>query len=67
MASGKVKWFNDQKGYGFITPDDGSEDLFIHHTNIDLPGFRKLTEGQAVEYEPGQGQKGPVANKVHPL
>lgn len=66
MATGTVKWFSDQKGYGFITPEDGSDDLFVHHSNIDAEGFRTLTEGQQVEYEPGQGQKGPEATKVRP-
>ena len=66
MATGTVKWFSDQKGYGFITPEDGSDDLFVHHSNIDSEGFRTLTEGQQVEYEPGQGQKGPEATKVRP-
>lgn len=67
MAKGTVKWFNDQKGYGFITPDDGGEDLFVHYTNIDMEGFRSLQEGVAVEYEAGQGRKGPEANKVRLL
>ncbi|MCH7908376.1 MAG: cold-shock protein [Candidatus Hydrogenedentes bacterium] len=66
MATGTVKWFSDQKGYGFITPEDGSDDLFVHHSNIDAEGFRTLTEGQQVEYEPGQGRKGPEATKVRP-
>ena len=66
MATGTVKWFSDQKGYGFITPEDGSDDLFVHHSNIDAEGFRTLTDGQQVEYEPGQGQKGPEATKVRP-
>ncbi|MBT4484762.1 MAG: cold-shock protein [Candidatus Latescibacteria bacterium] len=67
MSTGKVKWFNEQKGYGFITPDDGSDDLFVHHTSIMVEGFRNLHEDQEVEYEVGQGQKGPVANNVKPL
>ena len=66
MATGTVKWFSDQKGYGFITPEDGSDDLFVHHSNIDAEGFRTLTEGQQVEYEPGQGRKGPEATKGRP-
>ncbi len=66
MATGTVKWFSDQKGYGFITPEDGSDDLFVHHSNIDAEGFRTLAEGQQVEYEPGQGRKGPEATKVRP-
>lgn len=67
METGVVKWFNDQKGYGFIAPDDGDGDLFVHHSNIDGDGWRSLTEGQRVEYEPGQGRKGPEATKVRPL
>ena len=64
MARGTVKWFSDQKGYGFITPDDGGKDLFIHHSNILGEGFKTLQEGQVVEYEEGQGKKGPEATKV---
>ncbi len=64
MASGKVKWFNDQKGYGFITPDEGGKDLFVHHTEIQSDGFRSLKEGQAVEFESVQDGKGPKAAKV---
>lgn len=64
MASGKVKWFSDQKGYGFITPDEGGKDLFVHHTEIQSEGFRTLKEGQAVEYETIQDTKGPKATKV---
>jgi CspA family cold shock protein len=64
MASGKVKWFNDQKGFGFITPDEGGKDLFVHHSEIQAEGFRTLQEGQAVEYEPVQDTKGPKATKV---
>ncbi len=66
MATGTVKWFNDQKGFGFISPDDGGDDLFIHHTNIATEGFRSLSEGQKVEFEAGQGRKGPEATNVHP-
>jgi CspA family cold shock protein len=66
MARGTVKWFSDQKGYGFITPDEGGEDLFVHYSNIEGEGFRALQEGQAVEYEAGQGRKGPEATKVRP-
>ncbi len=65
MSSGKVKWFDDRKGYGFITPDDGGADLFVHHSNIEADGFRSLKEGQDVEYEVGDGQKGPQATNVH--
>ncbi len=67
MATGKVKWFNDTKGFGFITPDNGSEDLFVHHTSIAVEGFRSLREDQAVEYEEEQGQKGPQAVNVRPV
>ena len=67
MASGTVKWFNEKKGFGFITPDDDGDDLFVHHSNIEGEGFRNLHEGQAVEYEPGEGPKGPVATNVRPL
>ena len=65
MATGKVKWFDERKGFGFITPDDGGKDLFVHHTNIMGQGFRSLSEGQSVEYEVGQGRKGPQATNVH--
>ncbi|MDD4051860.1 MAG: cold-shock protein [candidate division Zixibacteria bacterium] len=64
MSKGTVKWFNAEKGFGFITPDDGGEDLFVHHTNIAMEGFRSLDQGQKVEYEVGQGRKGPQANNV---
>ncbi len=67
MAVGTVKWFNDQKGYGFITPDDGSADLFVHYSNIAGEGFRTLEEGQKVDYEPGEGRKGPEATVVRPI
>jgi CspA family cold shock protein len=66
VATGKVKWFNDQKGFGFIVPDDGGEDLFVHHSNIDGGGFKTLQEGQAVEYTPAQGRKGMEATRVSP-
>ena len=64
MAKGTVKWFNDAKGFGFITPADGGKDLFPHHTEIQMSGFKSLKEGQEVEYEPIQGQKGPAASKI---
>jgi len=64
MASGTVKWFNDDKGYGFITPDDGGSDLFVHHSNIEMPGFKSIKDGQRVQYEPAKGKKGPEATKV---
>jgi CspA family cold shock protein len=67
MAQGKVKWFNDSKGYGFITPDDGSKDVFVHHSAIMMQGFKTLAEGQAVEFEVVQGQKGPAAENVRPV
>ena len=61
---GQVKWFNDSKGFGFITPDDGSKDIFVHHSAIQSNGFKTLTEGQKVEFEIKQGQKGPSAMNV---
>lgn len=64
MAQGTVKWFNAEKGYGFITPDDGSKDLFVHFSEIQGNGYRSLDEGQKVEFEVGQGQKGPQAQQV---
>ena len=67
MSRGKVKWFNNQKGYGFIAPDEGGEDLFVHHSNINMDGYRSLEEGQAVEYEESQGRKGPEATNVQPV
>jgi CspA family cold shock protein len=64
MATGVVKWFNDDKGYGFITPDDGGDDLFVHHSNIQMSGFKSLKDGQRVQYEPAKGKKGMEATKV---
>ena len=66
MAKGTVKWFNEKKGFGFITPDDGSAELFVHYSNIAAEGFRSLSDGQAVEYEVAPGQKGPQATNVRP-
>jgi CspA family cold shock protein len=57
VAKGKVKWFNEKKGFGFITPDDGSAELFVHYSNISAKGFRSLSDGQEVEYEVGQGRR----------
>jgi CspA family cold shock protein len=62
--TGKVKWFNDQKGFGFITPDNGEKDCFVHHSAIQATGFKSLGEGDAVEFEVVQGQKGPAAQNV---
>ncbi|HLI73067.1 MAG TPA: cold-shock protein [Acidimicrobiales bacterium] len=67
MAEGTVKWFNATKGYGFLTPDDGSADVFVHFSAIDGSGYRELFEGERVEFEQTQGQKGPQATKVKRL
>ena len=67
VASGTVKWFSDQKGYGFIEADDGSDDLFVHHSEIQIDGFRTLAEGQKVEFVPSSGPKGPQATNVVPM
>ena len=64
MATGTVKWFNDAKGYGFIAPEEGEKDLFVHHTNIAGEGFKTLAEGAKVEFEPREGAKGPEATNV---
>ncbi len=64
MITGKVKWFSDTKGFGFITPDDGSQDVFVHHSSITGVGFKSLAENDAVEFEVEQGQKGPRAVNV---
>ena len=65
MATGTVKWFNDAKGYGFITPDEGGKDVFVHHSNIAGSGFKTLAENAKVEYEPREGAKGPEAGNVN--
>jgi CspA family cold shock protein len=67
MATGTVKWFSDEKGFGFITPDDGGKDLFVHHTGIVGGGFRTLPEGAKVEFEMEEGPKGPNAVNVRPI
>jgi CspA family cold shock protein len=64
MAQGTVKWFSDEKGFGFITPDEGGEDLFVHHTGIAGSGFKSLEEGAKVSYEASQGRKGMQADNV---
>ena len=64
MATGTVKWFNDAKGYGFITPEEGGKDLFVHHSNIAGEGFKTRPENARVEFEPREGDKGPVADNV---
>ena len=67
MAEGTVKWFNDSKGFGFISLDDGSKDIFVHHTAIQADGYRTLAEGQRVQFDIGQGTKGPAAENVRIL
>jgi CspA family cold shock protein len=67
VATGTVKWFNEAKGYGFITPEDGSKDLFVHFSNIQGDGYKSLTEGATVTFEARQGQKGPEAIDVTPV
>jgi CspA family cold shock protein len=67
MATGTVKWFNDAKGYGFIAPDDGGKDVFVHFSAIAGDGFRTLAEGAKVEFEVREGTKGPEAGNVIPI
>ena len=67
MATGIVKWFNAEKGFGFIAPDDGSADVFVHYSEIQGSGFRTLEENQKVEFEIGEGAKGPQAQQVRAL
>ena len=66
MSTGTVKWFNDAKGFGFITPSDGGKDLFVHFSAIQGSGFKSLKEGDKVQFEVGQGAKGPNATNVRP-
>jgi len=66
MATGTVKWFNESKGFGFVVPDDGSQDIFVHFSVIEGSGFKTLAEGQKVEFEKEDGPKGPQASKVVP-
>ena len=67
MATGTVKWFNDDKGFGFITPDEGDKDLFVHHSAIQGGGYKSLAEGAKVSYDAEEGQKGPAAANVQAL
>ncbi|MGE3286937.1 MAG: cold-shock protein [Pseudonocardia sp.] len=67
MPQGTVKWFNSEKGFGFITPDGGGNDVFVHYSEIQATGFRTLDENQRVEFEIGQGTKGPQAQGVRPV
>ena len=66
MATGTVKWFNSSKGFGFIAPDDGSDDVFVHFNSIQMEGYKSLEEGQKVNYETEKGAKGPAAINVTP-
>ncbi|MDH3346186.1 MAG: cold-shock protein [Kiritimatiellaceae bacterium] len=66
MSTGTVKWFNSEKGFGFITPDDGGKDLFVHHSEIKMSGRAMLDDGQKVDFESGEGPKGPCATNVVP-
>lgn len=66
VKTGTVKWFNSSKGYGFLVPDDGGDDLFVHHSEVKTTGYANLDEGQKVEFEVGEGTKGPCATNVTP-
>jgi CspA family cold shock protein len=66
VAKGTVKWFNADKGFGFIAPDEGGDDLFVHHSEVKTGGYASLSEGQKVEFQVGQGRKGPCATNVVP-
>ena len=66
MSAGTVKWFNGTKGFGFISPEDGGDDLFVHHSEIKTDGYASLEEGQKVQFEIGEGKKGPCATNVVP-
>ncbi len=66
MSLGTVKWFNASKGFGFITPDDGGDDLFVHHSEIETEGYASLNEDDKVSFDVGEGKKGPCANNVVP-
>lgn len=67
MPAGTVKWFNAEKGFGFITPESGGDDLFVHFSAIQVPGYKSLEEGQRVTFEVTEGRKGPQASEVNPL
>ena len=67
MSTGTVKWFNSSKGFGFIAPDDGGDDLFVHYSEIKTDGYATLDENQKVQFEIGQGKKGPCATNVSPI
>ena len=67
MNTGTVKWFSSEKGFGFITPDGGGQDMFVHHSEIQVSGYATLDEGQKVSFDIGEGQKGPCATNVVPM